>query len=202
MSRKSNTFFTGPQRGNVAIGSTHDMTIVPHNARALRSSIDTMKQQVARSQKDVHQHLGKLKKSQEFNTVLSKAYLANLKTLVDTTKLLKELQGVMTAIVGSLDYVANELSGVNANDLQRLEELTGKHVLDIQQNLKKDIANVKAIYDMFAKDDAFSDLEKSTILNDDTLKQAMDLKTELRQVGGARRKSARPKQKQLKHKTY
>jgi hypothetical protein len=74
--------------------------------------------------------------------------------------------------------------------------------LDIQQNLKKDIANVKAIYDMFAKDDAFSDLEKSTILNDDTLKQAMDLKTELRQVGGARRKSARPKQKQLKHKTY
>lgn len=166
------------------------------NIDTIQATVASFKDKIKNSEAIINLQIKRIIKTQEFNNNLTKAYLANIRSLGEAIALLKDVNGVLEQVQTSMGTMAADLTGINESKLENLYKLSNQQVVTLQNSMKKDIANVQMISKQYANNTATDGLGNSVKYNQTIKAEADALKRELQQMGGG--KTQTRKQKRLK----
>jgi hypothetical protein len=105
----------------------------------------------------------------KFNEQLSRSYVANLKIIVDISKLLNGYNEFFDMFKSKLAEIDQELAiPISSDDFDYMRRLTTEQLVQLNDTFKKETGNLKRLYSRYGRQREFNDVDVAEKLFDRT----------------------------------
>jgi hypothetical protein len=105
----------------------------------------------------------------KFNDHLSKSYVANLRIIVDISKLLSGYNEFFDLFKSKLAEIDQELNiPISGDDFESMKRLTTDQMVQLNDTFKKQTGDLKRLYSKYGKQQEYNEVEQAELLYDKT----------------------------------
>jgi uncharacterized protein (DUF342 family) len=171
------------QTGNKKIGDLREDKNIGEQLHELKGK---MEKTMDKSNREIKNY----RELTKFNEQLAKSYSANLKVIVEISRLLGAYNEFFDGFKQKLTEIDQELDiPINGDDFEYMKNLTNGQMVQLEDVFKRETANLKRLYSKFGKQKEYDDVEMAEKLFDNTKTNASKLYENVKEpqanVGGS-----------------
>jgi hypothetical protein len=131
--------------------------------------LNELKGKVERTMNKNKSELRNYRELSKYNEHLSKSYSANLKIIVDISKLLAAYNEFFDLFKSKLAEIDQELGiPISSDDFEYMKKLTTDQMMMMNETFKKETGNLKKLYAKYGKQKEYQEVESAEMLFDKT----------------------------------
>lgn len=152
----------GPPQTEKKIGDLRQDKDIGEQLHELKGKMETT---MSKSKKEIKDY----RELSKFNEQLAKSYSANLKVIVDISKLLNAYNEFFEIFKQKLAEIDQELGiPISSDDFEYMKKLTVEQMFQLDETFKNETGNLKKLYAKYGKQKEYDDVDSAEKQFDET----------------------------------